>query len=77
MNAEGEATNTPKHEFKLLGGYQIPKIEASINAYLVSTSGLPYGYVQQFTNGTLNTSGVSSTYRRIMIEPRGAFTCRA
>ena len=43
VNAEGEASNTPKHEFKLLGSYQIPMIEASINAYLVSTSGLPYG----------------------------------
>ena len=33
VNAEGTASYTPTHEFKLLGSYQIPKIEASVNAY--------------------------------------------
>jgi hypothetical protein len=71
VNAEGEASFTPKHEFKILGSYQIPKIEASVNAYFVATSGLPYNHIQQFTNSLLNTSGLSSTYRRIPITPRG------
>jgi hypothetical protein len=73
VNSEGEATNTPKNEFKLLGSYQIPVIEASINAYYVATSGLPYSYIQQFSNSLLNTSGLSSTYRRIPIAPRGSY----
>jgi hypothetical protein len=71
VNAEGEASFTPKHEFKLLGSYQIPKIETSVNAYFVATSGLPYNRIQQFSNSLLNTSGLSSTYRRIPITPRG------
>ena len=72
VNAEGEASFTPKHEFKILGSYQIPKIETSINAYYVATSGLPYNHIQQFASSLLNTSGLSSTYRRIPITPRGA-----
>ena len=35
------------------------------------TSGLPYNRIQQFSNTLLNTSGLSSTYRRIPITPRG------
>jgi hypothetical protein len=71
VNSEGESSNTPEHEFKLLGSYQIPGIEASINAFYVATSGLPYNRVQQFPNSLLNTTGLSSTYRRIPITPRG------
>ena len=33
VNAEGNLTNDRRHEFKLLGSYQIPRIETSINAY--------------------------------------------
>lgn len=73
VNAEGNLSNTPSHEFKLLGSYMIPGIEASVNAYYRATSGLPYSQVQQFTNSLLNTTGLSSTYRRIPIRPRGAF----
>jgi carboxypeptidase family protein len=73
VGVPGEASNTPKHEFKLLGSYQIPVIEASINAYYVATSGLPYARIQQFSNTLLNTTGLSSTYRRVLIAPRGAY----
>jgi len=73
VNASGPASFTPKHEFKLLGGFQIPKIEASVNAYYVATSGLPYGRIQQFSSSAVNTSSVSSTYRRLLIAPRGAY----
>jgi hypothetical protein len=73
VNSTGEASFTPKHEFKLLGSYQIPLIEASINGYVRATSGLPYGRIEQFSNSLLNTSGVSSSYRRILIAPRGAY----
>jgi len=72
VNAEGDSTNTPTHEFKLLGGYQIPKVEVLVSAFFNATSGLAYGRIQQFPNALLNTSGLSSTYRRIFIEPRGA-----
>jgi len=73
VNNTGPETFTPKHEFKLLGSYQIPVIDTSVSAYLFSTSGLPYGRIQQFSSSALNTSGVSSAYRRLFIAPRGAY----
>ena len=33
VNAEGPASYTPTHEFKVLGSYQIPRIETSVSAY--------------------------------------------
>jgi hypothetical protein len=71
-NAEGEASFTPKHEFKLLGSYQIPIIEASINAFYRATSGLPYNRIQQFATSVVGT-GSSTTYRRIPINSRGTY----
>jgi hypothetical protein len=73
VNAGGYASNTPRHEFKLLGSYQIPVIETSVSAYFFATSGLPYARVEQFSSSTLNTTGLSSTYRRLNIAPRGAY----
>jgi Carboxypeptidase regulatory-like domain len=73
VNAEGPVSWTPNHEFKILGSYQIPRIETAISAYFVSTSGLPYARVQQFSASTLNTTGLSSTYRRLNIAPRGTY----
>jgi hypothetical protein len=72
VNSEGEASFTPKHEFKLLGSYQIPVIEASVNAFFRATSGLPYNRIQQFSTGVVGT-GSSTTYRRIPINPRGTY----
>jgi hypothetical protein len=73
VNAEGPVSWTPNHEFKILGGYQIPRIETMLSGFFVTTSGLPYARVQQFSNGDLNTTGLSSTYRRLNIAPRGAY----
>jgi carboxypeptidase family protein len=73
VNSEGPLSNTPKHEFKLLGSYNIPVIDASVNAYFRATSGLPYTQVVQFSSSTLNTTGQSSTYRRLNVLPRGSF----
>ena len=73
VNTTGPASFTPRHEFKLLGSYQIPRIDTALSAYFVATSGLPYGQIQQFSNSALNTSGLSSTYRRLYIEPRGTY----
>jgi len=72
VNAEGEASFTPKHEFKLLGSYQIPRIEASVNAFYRATSGLPYNRIQQFSTALVG-AGSSTTYRRINIDPRGTY----
>jgi hypothetical protein len=72
VNSEGESSFTPKHEFKLLGSYQIPVIEASINAYFRATSGLPYQRIQQFATAVVGP-GSSTSYRRVPINPRGTY----
>ncbi len=72
VNAEGDLSSTPRHEFKLLGSYQIPRIETSLNAYWVMTSGLYYTPFQQFTNTQLAANGASSSYRRPFLEARGS-----
>jgi carboxypeptidase family protein/TonB-dependent receptor-like protein len=72
VNSEGESSFTPKHEFKLLGSYQIPVIEASINAYFRATSGLPYQRIQQFATSVVGP-GSSTSYRRVPINPRGTY----
>jgi hypothetical protein len=69
INAEGRPINDRPHEFKLLGSYQIPWIEASVNGYYRILSGRTYAPFQQFTNGELN---MGSTYRRPYLEPLGA-----
>lgn len=71
VNSTGPATNTPKHEFKLLGSYQIPVIETSVSAYFVATSGEPYGRIQQFGSSVVGPG--PSTSRRILIAPRGTY----
>ncbi len=71
VNATGPATNTPRHEFKLLGSYQIPVIETSVSAYFAATSGLPYGRIQQFGSSVVGPGPSSS--RRVLIQPRGSF----
>jgi hypothetical protein len=73
VNSEGYASNTPRHEFKLLGSYQIPVIETSISGYFAATSGLPYGRVQQFSSSALASGSISSSYRRLLIAPRGTY----
>lgn len=72
VNSEGEASFTPKHEFKLLGSYQIPVIETSVNAFFRATSGLPYNRIQQFPTSIVG-AGSTTTYRRIPIDPRGTY----
>jgi len=48
-----------------------------LSGYFVSTSGLPYGRIQQFSSSDLNTTGLSSTYRRLLIAPRGTYSLPA
>jgi hypothetical protein len=72
VNAEGRVTYDRPHEFKLLGSYQIPVIETSVNAYFRAMSGRNYTPFQQFSSSTLNTTGSSSSYRQPNLEPLGS-----
>jgi hypothetical protein len=69
INAEGALANDRTHEFKLFGGYQVPKVEVALNAYYRAISGAPYTPVA-------NVSGSSSVLNwtgslNINLEPLG------
>jgi hypothetical protein len=72
VNSDGNLTNDRRHEFKVLGSYRIPVVEVSLNPYLFVASGRNYSIFQQFSSSTLNTTGLSSAYRRPLLEPRGS-----
>ncbi len=59
VNADGRMTNDRTHEFKLFGGYQIPVIETSVNAYFRSISGGTWTPIPSSTVSarTLNWTG--------------------
>jgi hypothetical protein len=42
VNAQGELTNSRRHEVKVLLGVQVPKIDLGVNAYFRALSGRPY-----------------------------------
>jgi hypothetical protein len=70
VNNDGHMENDRTHEFKLFGGYDIPRIEVSVNAYFRSISGRTYTPIPSSTvsSGTLNwTSSL-----RPNLEPRGS-----
>jgi hypothetical protein len=70
VNATGTLTNDRRHEFKLLGSYRIPVVDASVNAYVFAASGRNYAAFEQFSSSTLSTAAQSS--RRPLLEMRGA-----
>jgi outer membrane receptor protein involved in Fe transport len=73
INAEGALTYDRRHEFKLLGTVQVPKIEVSISPYWSSVSGFPFQVEQTLSRRDTNLpfALVSSTARTIFLEPRG------
>jgi hypothetical protein len=67
VNADGFQENSRTHEFKLLGGYQLPKIEVNVSAYYRALSGRRYTPVRFLSGGTFNYY----TSLNINLEPRG------
>jgi hypothetical protein len=69
INSAGRMVNDRPHEFKLMGGYTVPKIEVAVNAYYRAISGGTYTPVS-------NVSGSSSVLNwtgslNISLEPLG------
>ena len=69
VNGYGLMSNDRTHEFKLMGGYTIPKVEVALNAYYRALSGATYTPVA-------NVSGSSSVLNwtgslNINLEPLG------
>ncbi len=71
VNANGEQTNSRRHEVKLMMGVQVPKIELGVNAYFRSLSGRPFTLYQQFASSVISFPP-SSGGRRVLVEPRGS-----
>ncbi len=70
VNVDGTTTNDRTHEFKLLGGYQIPVIEVAVNAYYRALSGRTFSPYERFSSGVLG-SAPSSLWRQPLLLPRG------
>ncbi len=75
VNVQGRLQNDRPHELKIMGGYQIPRIEVAVNAYWRTLSGRTYAAFQRFGSSVVN---FSSTYfsasggRQPFLEPRGS-----
>jgi hypothetical protein len=68
VNSNGLMVNDRTHEFKVFAGYQIPKIEVSVNAYFRAISGGTYQADRTVSGSTLNWPATST----IFLEPRGS-----
>jgi hypothetical protein len=71
VNANGESTNSRRHEVKIMLGVQVPVIDLGVNAYFRSLSGRPYSLYQQFATSVISFPA-SSGGRRVLIDPRGS-----
>ena len=68
VNADGPTGFDVRHEFKLLGSYQIPKIDVMTSGYWLWVSGRPYNAQQRFSGTDLNWL----VAQIINIEPSGS-----
>ncbi len=76
-NSDGLVGEDRRHEVKLLAGYQIPKVEISVNAYYRYLSGIPYNVryrLDSTDRGLLGYPSTPSTQRTLLLEPRGSRT---
>ena len=77
VNADGRLTNDRPHEVKAYLGYEIPKLDISVNATYRMLSGRTYTPFQRFGSSAINFS-VSAYYfgyaagRQPLLEPRGS-----
>jgi hypothetical protein len=74
-NSDGRVGEDRRHEVKLLGGYQIPKVEISVNAYYRFLSGIPYNVRYRLDSADRDLLGYPSspsTQRTLLMEPRGS-----
>ena len=67
VNADGPTSYDRRHEIKAFVGYQIPKIEVSINAYWRYLSGWPYAPYGRVPTSTTAWSGTLN----VNLQPRG------
>lgn len=71
VNRYGRLTNDRTHEVKVMGSYQIPKIDLTVGAFFQYVSGRTYTPFQQFRSSEINYVAASSG-RRVLLEPLGS-----
>jgi hypothetical protein len=76
-NADGVVTNDRPNEVKAFLGYEIPKVDISVNAMFRSISGPTYTPFQRFSSSAINWSTTAyyfgfSNGRQPSLEPRGS-----
>jgi hypothetical protein len=73
-NANGELTNSRRHELKVMLGVQVPRVEIGVNAYWRYFSGRPYTAEQRFASSAFGGSRFVpfSSWRTPLVEERGA-----
>jgi Carboxypeptidase regulatory-like domain len=69
-NADGELTNSRRHEIKAYVSYQIPRADVMLAGIYTGESGRPYTPFGQFSLSQLNLP--SAARRQIFLEPRGS-----
>jgi hypothetical protein len=70
INADGELTNSRRHEVKAYVSYQVPRIDVLLGGSYTGESGRPYTPYGQYSSSQLGNLP-SSTRRQIFLEPRG------
>ena len=76
-NSDGRSTNDRPHELKAFVGYDIPKIDVSVNASYRLLSGRTYAPFQQYTSTQINYSATAyywatSAGRQPFLDARGS-----
>jgi hypothetical protein len=77
VNSDGRSLNDRPHEIKAFAGWQIPKIDVSLNATYKFLSGRTYTPFQQYTSSQINYTVTayywgSSAGRQPLLEARGS-----
>jgi hypothetical protein len=70
INADGELTNSRRHEVKAYFTYRVPKIDVMLGGNYTGLSGRPYTPQAIFSSRDLSVG--SSSRRTIFLEPRGS-----
>jgi hypothetical protein len=70
INADGELTNSRRHEVKAYFTYRIPKVDVMVGGNYTGLSGRPWTPNRQFPSSQLSVG--SSSRRTILLEPRGS-----
>jgi Carboxypeptidase regulatory-like domain len=70
INADGELTNSRRHEFKAYVSYDLPRVDVMLSGIYTGRSGRPYTPFGQFSSREL--PNLTTGRRQILLAPRGS-----